>query len=259
MASECAVSTSHSLATTTALTILKEGGNAVDAAIAASATLCVVEPHMTGIGGDCFAIVGEADGTLHGLNGSGRSARGCNLEWYLENGFTEIPGDSAHAVTVPGSVNAWETLHQRFGRTDFTRLFADAIRYAEDGFAVAPRVASDWAGLVDKLSANEGASSQCLVDGKSPVAGQKFAFPELGETLRRIAMQGAGCFYEGEIADDIVSSVQNGGGFLTHEDLGGVTADWVDLISTDYMGHTLHEIPPNGQGLAAIILVPRFF
>ncbi len=254
MASECAVSTSHSLATSTALTILKEGGNAVDAAIAASATLCVVEPHMTGIGGDCFAIVGQSDGTLHGLNGSGRSAKNCSLDWYIENGFSDIPEDSAHAVTVPGAVNAWETLHQRFGKTDFTRLFADAIHYAENGFAVAPRVAFDWARLVDKLSANESAAAQCLVDGKSPVTGQKFAFPVLGKTLRKIATQGAGCFYQGEIADDIVSSVQEGGGFLTQEDLSGVTADWVELISTEYQGHVLHEIPPNGQGLAALML-----
>ena len=136
-----------------------------------------------------FAIVGEPDGTLHGLNGSGRSAKGCSLDWYLENGFSEIPGNSAHAVTVPGAVNAWETLHRRFGRTDFTRLFADAIRYAEEGFAVAPRVASDWVGLVDKLSANEGASSQCLVDGKSPAAGQKFAFPELDKPCEELRLR----------------------------------------------------------------------
>ncbi len=114
-ASECAVATSHALATTTALSILKEGGNAVDAAIAAAATLCVVEPHMTGLGGDCFAIIGEADGTLHGLNGSGRSAKGANLDWYLENGFCAFEETSPHAVTTPGSVKAWEAMHQKFG------------------------------------------------------------------------------------------------------------------------------------------------
>ena len=170
-ASESAVATSHALATTTALTILKEGGNAVDAAIAASATLCVVEPHMTGVGGDCFAIVGEPNGKLHGLNGSGRSAKGANLDWYLENGFSKFEETSPHVVTSPGSVNAWETMHQKFGKTDFVRLFADAIHYAEEGFAVAPRVASDWADNVEKLKKNEAASVNLLKNGASPKVG----------------------------------------------------------------------------------------
>ncbi|MGI9350113.1 MAG: gamma-glutamyltransferase family protein [Rhizobiaceae bacterium] len=255
MASECAVSTSHPLATATAMAILREGGNAVDAAIAASATLCVVEPHMTGIGGDCFAIVGEPDGTLHGLNGSGRSAKGASLEWYIDNGFTEIPEVSAHAVTVPGAVKAWETLHQRFGRTDFVRLFADAIRYGETGFPVASRVAADWQLKVDKLSATQGGREHLLLNGKSPSAGEKVTLPALAKTLEKVATGGSDAFYAGEIARDIANTVQDGGGFLTEEDIAGVSADWVDLISTEYRGHVLHEIPPNGQGLAAIILV----
>ncbi|MEM7214912.1 MAG: gamma-glutamyltransferase family protein [Pseudomonadota bacterium] len=255
MASECAVSTSHPLATTTALGVLKEGGNAVDAALAASATLCVVEPHMTGIGGDCFAIVGEPDGTLHGLNGSGRSSAGADLGWYIENGFTEIPEVSAHAVTAPGAVKAWETLHQKFGKLDFDRLFADAIQYAEEGFAVAPRVAADWLVNVEKLAADKGGSHHCLIDGKSPSVGQKVKFPALAETLRKIAKGGAEAFYHGEIASEIAKTVQSAGAFLTEADVAGVTADWVDLISTEYRGHVLHEIPPNGQGLAALILV----
>ncbi|MEM9277246.1 MAG: gamma-glutamyltransferase family protein [Pseudomonadota bacterium] len=255
LASECAVSTSHPLATTTALSVLKEGGNAVDAALAASATLCVVEPHMTGVGGDCFAIVGEADGTLHGLNGSGRSASAANLDWYMENGFTEIPEASAHSVTVPGAVKAWETLHQRFGKTDFARLFTDAIGYAENGFAVAPRVAADWAVNVEKLSGNKGGTHHCLFDGKSPETGRKVAFPALAQTLKKIASGGSEAFYHGAIAREIADTVQAAGGFLSEEDIAGASADWVDLISTEYRGHVLHEIPPNGQGLAAIILV----
>ncbi len=254
-ASECAVATSHALATTSALSILKEGGNAVDASIAAAATLCVVEPHMTGIGGDCFAIVGEADGTLHGLNGSGRSAANVSLDWYLENGITSLEETSVHAVTTPGSVKAWETLHQKFGRTDFVRLFADAIRYAEEGFAVAPRVAKDWSENVDKLSKNETAAANLLRDGQAPTVGEKFHMPLLAKTLREIAMHGSDAFYQGAIAKDIADTVQSLGGFLTEEDLSGVSADWVELISTDYQGHTLHEIPPNGQGLTAIMLV----
>ena len=255
MASECAVSTSHPLATASAMTILKEGGNAVDAAIAASATLCVVEPHMTGIGGDCFAIVGEPDGTLHGLNGSGRSAKGANLEWYINNGFTEIPEMSPHAVTVPGAVKAWETLHQRFGRTDFVRLFADAIRYGESGFPVAPRTGADWALKVEKLTVTPGGREHFLFDGKAPFVGQKVALPALANTLEKVATGGSAAFYEGAVAREIAETVQAGGGFLSEEDIAGVSADWVDLISTEYRGHVLHEIPPNGQGLAAIILV----
>lgn len=254
-ASQSAVATSHTLATSTALMVLREGGNAVDAAIAASATLCVVEPHMTGLGGDCFAIIAEPDGTLHGLNGSGRSASGANLEYYLNQGISKIEATSAHAVTVPGSVKAWETMHHRFGKMDFTRLFADAIFYAEEGFAIAPRVASDWAGLVGKLEQNETAKANLLIEGAAPKVGDKFHMPMLGKTLREVATNGASAIYEGAVAKDIADTVQSLGGFLSEEDLATVSADWVDLISTDYQGHTLHEIPPNSQGLTAIMLV----
>ncbi len=255
IASECAAATSHPLATASALSILREGGNAVDAAIAACVTQCVVEPHMTGIGGDCFVIVGEPNGKLHGLNGSGRSAAGAKLDWYLENGITKIEEPSPHAVTVPGSVSAWAELHAKFGRLDFARLFEDAIRYAEDGYPVGERVASDWAEQIEKLKGNPVASKKLLVDGAAPKMGDHFANPALGSTLRRIAAEGKSAFYEGEVAAEIASTVQGLGGFLNEDDLGGVTSDWVDLISTDYKGHTLNEIPPNGQGLAAIMLV----
>lgn len=254
-ASQCAVATSHALATSTALSILRDGGNAADAAIAAAATLAVVEPHMTGLGGDCFAIVGQADGTLHGLNGSGRSASGAKLDWYLDQGITKLEETSPHTVTVPGSVKAWETLHQRFGKMDFARLFADAIYHAEEGFAVAPRVARDWAELTDKLKENASAAANLLMDGKPPATGQKVTMPLLAKTLRDVALKGSDAFYKGEIAKDIASSIQALGGFLTEEDLAGVSADWVELISTEYRGHTLHEIPPNGQGLTAIMIV----
>jgi len=254
IATEAAVATSHALATTTALSLLKEGGNAVDAAIAAVAVLCVLEPHMTNVGGDCFAIVGEPDGTLHGLNGSGRAAAGANLDWYLENGFTEIPETSIHAFTTPGAVKAWETLHQKFGRTDFTRLFADAIHYCENGYPVAPRVANDWAEWVDKLKLNAAARESLLINDKAPNAGDIVTNLKMGKTFRTIANGGADAFYAGEIADEICAQVEAQGGFLNQDDLNSVSADWVNVISGDYKGHALYEIPPNGQGLAAIIL-----
>ena len=253
-ASKAAAATSHPLATTTALTILKEGGNAVDAAIAACATLCVVEPHMTGVGGDCFAIVCEPDGSIHGLNGSGRAPAASDANRLRKEGFTSIPETSAHAVTVPGAVKAWETLHQKFGRMDFKRLFADAIQYAEEGFAVTPRVASDWKELEEKLKGNKIARKNLLKADLAPNIGEKWQFPLLAATLRRVANEGAEAIYQGEIARDIADSVNALGGILNEEDLANVNADWVTPISTHYNGHVLHEIPPNGQGLTALII-----
>ena len=157
--------TSHPLATLSAIDMLKRGGNAVDAAIAASATLTIVEPHMTGIGGDCFAIVVEPDGTVHGLNGSGRAAAGVDPDWYRANGFHEIPETGPHPVTVPGAVKAWETLLGRLGTLPFEALFADAIRLAEEGFPIHPRVGSDWARQEEALRADEG--------GVAPLSGRR--------------------------------------------------------------------------------------
>ncbi|HMQ57216.1 MAG TPA: gamma-glutamyltransferase [Rhizobiaceae bacterium] len=246
--------TSHPLATASALTILKEGGNAVDAAIAAAATLCVVEPQMTGIGGDCFAIVAEPDGTIHGLNGSGRAAKGADAAWYRDNGHAEIPLFSAHAVTVPGALRAWEALARRFGTLSFNRIFQDAIRYGEHGYPVAPRVAFDWARAVDGLMRDPGAERHLLIAGKAPVAGQRHAQPALAATLKRVARDGADAFYTGEIAAEIAATVQGAGGFLVEEDLAGMQADWVKPLSTPYGGHDLLELPPNGQGMVAMII-----
>jgi gamma-glutamyltranspeptidase/glutathione hydrolase len=245
--------TSHPLATQTAISVLKAGGNAVDAAIAASATLCVVEPAMTGIGGDCFAIVAEPDGSIHGLNGSGRAASRVDAGWYRENGFAEIPETGPLAVTVPGAVKAWETLLGRFGTRGFDTLFADATRYAEEGFAVHQRVAWDWRRYVADLSADEAGARHCLIDGRAPREGERVRFPALGRTLRTIATGGAKALYEGEMAAEIAATVQGLGGFLHEDDLAAVTADWVDPVNIDYRGVHLLEIPPNGQGITALI------
>lgn len=247
--------TSHPLASSSAIAVLREGGNAVDAAIAAAATIAVVEPHMTGIGGDCFVIVAEPDGSVHGLNGSGRAAAKAETGWYLENGFNSIPGHSPHAVTAPGAIKAWETLHARFGSLPFERLFRDAIAYAENGFAVAPRVASDWAKEVETLSADEGARRHYLPNGRSPSVGDRVRLPALAKTLKGIAARGAAAFYEGPVAAEIARVVQARGGFLDEADLAGVTADWVDPIGTDYAGYRVLELPPSGQGMVALILL----
>jgi gamma-glutamyltranspeptidase/glutathione hydrolase len=247
--------TSHPLATATALSVLRDGGNAVDAAIAASAVLAVVEPHMTGIGGDCFVILAEPDGTVHGLNGSGRSAAGAQAGWYRAQGFSKVPAYGPHAVTVPGAVMAWEVLAQRFGTRGFDGLFADAIRYAEDGFAIHPRVARDWPNHVADLAADEGGRRHYLVDGQAPAAFTRMKLPSLARTLRRIAAEGSRAFYEGAIGAEMASTVQAKGGFLDEADLAAVTADWVGTITTDYRGQTVHEIPPSGQGVTALIIL----
>lgn len=249
------VATSHPLASVTALSILKEGGNAADAAIAAAATLAVVEPHMTGVGGDCFAIVAEPDGSVHGLNGSGRAPQAAEPGWFRERGITEMPQTGALSVTVPGAVAAWETLARRFGTRGFDRLFADAIGYAEQGFAIHPRVNADWQGYVADLALDEGCARHCLVDGAAPAVGSRHPFPALARTLRTIASGGAKAFYEGEIAAEIAQTIQDKGGLLSEADLAAVSADWVELISASYGGHDVLEIPPNGQGITALIML----
>lgn len=247
--------TSHPLATAVALDVLRDGGNAVDAAIAASAALCVVEPHMTGIGGDCFAIIAEPDGSVHGINGSGRAPAAVDAERYRAMGLSVIPETGPLPVTVPGAIKAWEMLLQRFGTRGFDELFRPAIRYAEEGFAIHPRVARDWAGLVADLSADEGGARHWLTDGRAPRVGERFRAPALGATLRAVAAGGSNAFYQGAIAAEMAAVVQAKGGFLTEEDLALAEAEWVAPISLDYAGHDVLEIPPSGQGITALVLL----
>ncbi len=246
--------TSHPLATMTAIDVLKRGGNAVDAALAASATLAVVEPHMTGIGGDCFAIVGEPDGTLHGLNGSGRAGMAVDAVRYRAQYGDAGRLSNGASVTVPGSIIAWETLHRRFGSLDWASLFADAIRYAQDGYAIHARVAATWVQVQAELCADEGARAHALAGGAAPASGARHRWPALADTLRRIATGGSRAFYEGEIAAEIASTVQSKGGALTEADLAAASAEWVDPIAVSYGGLDLHELPPNGQGITALVI-----
>ena len=247
--------TSHPLASSAALSVLKEGGNAVDAAIAASAVLAVVEPQMTGIGGDCFAMVKTADGELTGINGSGRSAANANGQWYRNNGFTEIPLLSAHSVTVPGSLKAWDELHKKFGSLSFERLFKEAIDYAKNGYRVSPRVAFDWQVSADVLRHDKAASDLFLPGGNIPKIGQKLCNPNLAKTLSTIAKQGVTAFYEGPIAADIEAAIQTQGGFLSQADLAAAGCEWVQPVSSEYCGFDVSELPPNGQGIVALIMM----
>ena len=251
-----AVATSHPLASMAAVDILRNGGNAVDAAIAASAVLCVVEPHMTGIGGDCFALYVPAGASEPiAINGSGRAPQGAALEWYREQGFTAMPEEGAHAVVTPGAVAAWCKLLSDHGHKDIGEVLAPAIRYAEEGYVITPRVAWDWQKLEARLTADEVARDLLLVDGKAPTLGSRHGQPKLGATLRRIALDGARAFYSGPVAEDLVARLQALGGHHTLEDFAAVEADYVQPISADYRGYQVYECPPNGQGIIALMIL----
>src|SRR5690554_2763298 len=251
-----AVATSHPLASMAAVDILRNGGNAVDAAIAASAVLCVVEPHMTGIGGDCFALYVPAGASEPiAINGSGRAPQGATLEWYREQGFTAMPEEGAHAVVTPGAVAAWCKLLSDHGHKDIGEVLAPAIRYAEEGYVITPRVAWDWQKLEERLTADEVARDLLLVDGKAPTLGSRHAQPKLGATLRRIALDGARAFYSGPVAEDLVARLQALGGHHSLEDFAAAKADYVTPVSTDYRGYQVYECPPNGQGIIALMIL----
>ncbi len=248
--------TSHSLATLTAVDILRAGGNAVDAAIAASAVLCVVEPQATGIGGDCFVLYAPADSDkVVALNGSGKSPGKAELSWFVNQGMKQISLQSPHSVTVPGAVDAWCQLHSDYGKKNFAELLAPAIRLAKEGYTVHPRVAYDWAQLAKKLRATKNATRMLLVDGVAPRAGDRHRQLELGETLAAIAQSGREAFYTGPVAEDMVSYLQSLGGLHTLEDFAAPQAEYVTPISARYRGYDVVECPPNGQGLTALIML----
>ncbi|WP_207481631.1 gamma-glutamyltransferase family protein [Arenibaculum pallidiluteum] len=253
---DCAVATSHPLASVAAMDVLGAGGNAVDAAIAAAAVLCVVEPAMTGIGGDAFALympAGAAEPLA--INGSGRAPAAADPAWYRERGLDAIAQGSAHAVTVPGAVAAWCRLVEDHGTRSLAELLAPAIRYAEEGYPVAPRVAWDWGREAPRLAGDPWASRHLLVDGAAPRVGTRHSQPALGATLRRIAAQGRAGFYEGEVAADLVARLRELGGLHTEEDFAREAPDYVTPIRTGYRGFDVWECPPNGQGVAALLIL----
>ena len=245
--------TSAPLATLAAIDCLRAGGNAADAAITASAVLCVVEPHMTGIGGDCFVLVGTPDGKVKGLNGSGRAAKAADAAWLKASGLDRIARRSIHAVTVPGAIDAWDQLLKAHGSMSLGDCLAPAIRLAEEGVPVTPRVARDWPEDVPDLAADAGGRMHYLRDGRAPAEGDVMAYPSLAASLRLIAAEGRDAFYEGAIAEDIVATLRPMGSLLTRDDFAAHQSDWVKPVQTTFAGHDVFEIPPNGQGLTALI------
>ncbi len=245
--------TSHPLATQVALDVLKAGGNAVDAAVAANAMLGLVEPTGNGIGGDLFAIVWDAaSGRLHGLNGSGRSPKSLTRQWFIDNGYEQVPSHGPLPVSVPGCVDGWFMLHERFGSRPMRDLLAPAIQYAREGHPVAETIAYYWARSVPLLSPYPGFTEQFTLDGRAPAKGEVWKNPNLANTLEAIAEGGRDAFYRGEIARTIDRYLRDNGGFLTHEDLAAHRGEWVDPVSAGYRGYDVWELPPNGQGIAAL-------
>lgn len=248
------VATSQPLAAQAGLEVLQAGGNAVDAAVATVATLCVVEPCSTGVGGDAFALIWMAkDKKLYGLNASGPAPAALTADWIRDQGYVEVPALGPIPVTVPGSVRGWQRALERFGTRELDTLLARPIDYARHGFPVSQRIAAAWEFSVEKMSTYPNSKRVWLPGGRAPRAGELFRNPEFATTLQTLAEEGPDAFYEGEIGRQIAASVQEAGGVLAQEDLAGYRAQWVDPISVDYHGYTFHEIPPNGQGLAALL------
>ncbi len=250
------VATSQPLASLTGLDVLKRGGNAVDAAIAVAAVLNVTEPNMTGVGGDAFMLVySSKTKRLDGLNASGRAPRALDLKYFSSRGITRMPMTGMAPITVPGAFDGWVTLLEKFGTMKLADLLAPAIEYAEHGFPVMEKIAADWAPEVGKLKETTAAASTFLVDGGAPLSGAIFVQKNLARTLRTLASGGRDAFYRGPVARAIVDYCQQHGGFLSMEDFAAQSSTWVEPISTTYRGHTLYEIPPNGQGLTALLLL----
>jgi gamma-glutamyltranspeptidase/glutathione hydrolase len=245
--------TSHPLATQVALDILRRGGSAVDAAIAANAALGLMEPTGNGIGGDLFAIVWDAgSGKLHGLNASGRSPRSLSLDWFIDNGYASIPSFGPLPVSVPGAVDGWFELHGKFGRLPMREILQPAIDYARNGHPVHETIQHYWARSVERLSEYPGFAEQMTIGGRAPRTGELWKNPNLANTLERIAKEGRDVFYRGDMARVIGDYIQANGGFLSYEDMAAHRSDWVEPVSVNYRGYEVWELPPNGQGIAAL-------
>ena len=245
--------TSHPLATQTAIQILKEGGNAIDAAIAANAVLGLVEPTGCGIGGDLFAIVWDAKSQkLYGLNSSGPAPIDMSIDFIREQGLDKIPAYGPLPVTVPGAVAGWAALHKKFGNKKFDSLFNSAINYAENGFPVSELVAYYLEGSAYRFEDYPNFSDIWMKNGKTPNKGEVFKNKELANTYKKIASTYGRDFYEGAIAKNIATFIQVQGGLLKESDLAAFEPEWIEPVSTNYRGYDVWELPPNGQGIAAL-------
>jgi gamma-glutamyltranspeptidase / glutathione hydrolase len=245
--------TSHPLATQVAIDILKRGGSAVDAAIAANAMLGLVEPTGCGIGGDLFAIVWDArTQKLYGLNASGRSPKSLTREYFIDNGYTRIPSHGPLPITVPGTVDGWFELHGKFGRLEMKEILAPAILYARDGHPVAELIAYYLERSAPLLARFPNFSETYMSDGRMPAKGDIFKNPDLAATHEIIANGGRDAFYKGEIARTIARYIADQGGFLSYEDFESHTSEWVEPVSTNYRGYDVWQLPPNGQGIAVL-------
>ena len=247
--------TSHPQATLAAVEMLKAGGNAVDAAIAAVAVQGVVEPQMTGIGGDCFALYAPKAGAPLALNGSGRTPARTDIGKYADAAERDIPPTSPEAVTVPGAIDAWCTLVADHGSKSLEEIFRPAIAAAEQGFCITPRVAADWERFRSRIESNADATAQFLPGGRLPVVGDIRSQPALGHTLRQIARDGREAFYGGAVAGELVGILRGLGGAHSAEDFSAHASEYVTPISAKYRDYDIAECPPNGQGLAALMIM----
>ena len=245
--------TSQPLATQIALDILKAGGSAVDAAIAANAALGLMEPTGCGIGGDLFAIVWDAENEeLTGLNASGRSPQAMTLQYFQENGIDKIPPFGPLPVSVPGAVDGWFELHDRYGRLPMTDVLAPAIAYAKNGFPVSEVIAHYLSLNQRRIAEYPGFAETFMPNGRVPEKGEMFRNPRLAKTYEAIARKGRDEFYKGDIARSIDAYMAEQGGLLTYDDMAAHTSEWVTPVSTNYRGWDVYELPPNGQGIAAL-------
>ncbi len=250
------VATSHPLAALTAIEVMRSGGTAADAAVAACALLGVIEPQSTGIGGDCFALVQpRGEGKITAYNGSGRAPQAATAEWYLDRDMHSIPLTSAHAVSIPGAVDAWTTILRDHGKLGLDTLLQPAIKAAEEGYVVTPRTAFDWKNQFEKLKNGTNTGRYLLPHGKPAVAGDVIHQPELGKTLRAIASDGRDAFYEDAIAEDMVETLRGIGGLHTLDDFAAHTTETTSPIGTLYEGHDVWQCPPNGPGITMLVML----
>src|SRR6266850_2375481 len=250
------VAASQPLAARAGVQILERGGNAIDAAIAANAVMGVVEPEMNGIGGDLFAIVYEAGtGALHGLNAGGWAPAGLTPAFLKSRGLDTMPQSGIHSVTIPGAVAGWDAMRTRLGRLPMADLLAPAIFYAQHGFPVTDSIAARWHAWTPKLEADGHATGTYLPNGRAPRAGEVFSNHALAASLGRIAEHGSAGFYEGPTADSILATSREQGGAMTAADLSAFEPEWVEPIATTYRGWEVYELPPNTQGIAALMML----